>query len=321
MNVFYPLRIADVNPAFCSWRGINLYWRRFIPPLYEVWVKDEPDMRAGRVLKVPGGLDDVASLGRRAAGEGTAGERAVRMARFLKSRCSYTLEAIDMPAGVPPVHAFMFRTRKGNCEHFASALAVMLNGNGIPARLVTGFMVREFNTTGGYYVVRAENAHAWVEYFDNGWQTLEATPQAFSSGRRQAGIVDAMRFRWIRWVIQYSLDDQVRIATTIFLASPDIEHEVGYALASGLGLIVLAAGVGFVILRWRSSRKGHYESVRRAFAEKGLDSGSRLHKEHRRGPRHCPRYTRSLSCLKTTSPGASGKGHGHGTENTGMIKG
>ncbi|MDM7934615.1 MAG: transglutaminase-like domain-containing protein, partial [Methanothrix sp.] len=221
MNVFYPLRITNISPAFCYWSGINLYWRRSIPPLYEVWVNDEPDMRIESVPKIPRVLEDVASLGRRVAGEGPVRTKAERIAGFVKTRCAYTLDAIDMPGQVSPIHAFLFQTRKGNCEHFASALAVMLRGSGIPARLVTGFLVREYNTTGGYYIVRAENAHAWVEYYDRGRQTLEATPQALSStGRKHSGIIDALHFRWIRWVIQYSLDDQVRIATTILLASP-----------------------------------------------------------------------------------------------------
>ncbi|MRR38057.1 DUF3488 domain-containing protein, partial [bacterium] len=88
MNVFYPLRIANISPAFCHWRGINLYWRRFVPPFYEVWVNDEPDMRPAGRPAVPKGLDAVASLGRRVAGDGPARVKAERLARFVKTRCT-----------------------------------------------------------------------------------------------------------------------------------------------------------------------------------------------------------------------------------------
>ena len=77
---------------------------------------------------------------------------------------------------------FLFRTRRGHCEFFATAMVVMLRSQGIPARFVTGFLGGEENAFEGYYVVRQSNAHAWVEAWfpDRGWQVFDPTP---ASGR------------------------------------------------------------------------------------------------------------------------------------------
>jgi protein-glutamine gamma-glutamyltransferase len=76
------------------------------------------------------------------------------------------------------IEDFLLRSRQGHCEFFASAMALLLRMNNIPSRYVNGFLVQEYNTVGGYYVVRERDAHAWVEaYFpDRGWVTFDPTP-------------------------------------------------------------------------------------------------------------------------------------------------
>ena len=73
---------------------------------------------------------------------------------------------------------FLFETKTGHCEYFASAMAIMLRLQGVPARLVTGFSATNKNPLTGYFEVRALDAHAWVEaYFPaHGWVTFEPTP-------------------------------------------------------------------------------------------------------------------------------------------------
>ncbi|MHC5005952.1 MAG: transglutaminase TgpA family protein [Planctomycetota bacterium] len=77
-----------------------------------------------------------------------------------------------------PIAQFLFTTNTGHCEYFASALAALCNCAGIPARLVTGFIVSEFNETAGVYVVRESHAHAWVEVQVSPWrwQAFDPTP-------------------------------------------------------------------------------------------------------------------------------------------------
>lgn len=79
-------------------------------------------------------------------------------------RYTYTLD-LDEPAidGMDPLEQFLSVDRRGHCQYFASALAMMLRSQGIPARMVVGYHCNEFNNLGQYFVVRQSHAHAWVE--------------------------------------------------------------------------------------------------------------------------------------------------------------
>ena len=94
-------------------------------------------------------------------------------------RYLYTLSvSIDDPL-IDPVEDFLFNRRRGHCEYFASALALMLRSAGIPSRLVSGFKGGELNEETGLYEVRQLHAHAWVEAFvDDQWILLDPTPAA-----------------------------------------------------------------------------------------------------------------------------------------------
>jgi transglutaminase-like putative cysteine protease len=90
-----------------------------------------------------------------------------------------------------PVDGFLFDSRRGFCEHFASAFAMLLRAGGIPARIVTGYQGGEINPRGGYLIVRQSDAHAWVEaLLDGRWQRFDPTatvsPMRIESGIGQA---------------------------------------------------------------------------------------------------------------------------------------
>ena len=269
-NVLYPFHLSHISPGDCAQRGSNLYWRSGMPPVYEVWVRRTGGREPPVHPAVPESLRRVASLGAGAAGRGPAGRRVDRLARYLRSRCSYTLEGLAIPDGTNPIEWFVFEGRRGNCEHFASALAVMIRGCGIPARVVTGFLVNEYNTSGGYYLVRAQNAHAWVEYFDGTWKTLEAVDQAGTANIRRAGPFDALKFRWIRWVIRYSLDDQVRLAASIFSPSERAERGLKPFL-TGIACVAVAGALLWPATLWvNRRRRGPYRRLLDALARKGV---------------------------------------------------
>lgn len=282
LNVFFPFHLSQVSPGNCIRKGPNLYWSQDAPPAYELKVNRSGTFAPYTGKDMPEELGELAALSRRIAGEGPTELRIRRLDAYLKTTCSYTLEGLRIPGGISPVHWFVFDGRQGNCEHFASALAAMLRGCGIPSRVVTGFLVHEFNDAGGYFIVRADDAHAWVEYLDGMWRTLEATPQSVAAGQRRSSVMDALKFRWIRWVIQYSLEDQVRIATTVFFNPHDIEHEVGYALAGSMGAAILALVVWLLYYKAAKSRAGFYPKVVRAIIGRGLPLDPRaVHEEHR----------------------------------------
>lgn len=282
LNVFHPFKVTGVSPPRAAFKGLNLYWNRTNPPVYQVWVDRWGDRTYRPSLHVPDELLGAASLGRTIAGVGTAEEKARRIVRHLEKNCTYTLDGLRIPPGVSPILWFLQDGKRGSCEHFASALAVMLRGCGIPSRVVTGFIVHEFNQAGGYFIIRASDAHAWVEYFSMGaWKTCEATPQSLGASGRVSSFIDAIRFAWIRWVIRYSLNDQIHIATTLSSATREFELKVGLALGITCAVASLALVFWVLSLFLKRRRTGSYGIVVRAFAKKGLRLEKGLsHEEH-----------------------------------------
>jgi hypothetical protein len=156
----------------------------------------------------PEGEEDVRALARRIAGDGgTDRERADRIMRFFRSGFRYT---VTDPAS--SIREFLFRKRAGYCEHYASALSLLLRGAGIPSRVAAGYLGGEWNGLGRYLIVRQSDAHAWVEaWIDGRWVTLDATPPSGDSSpfRTKTGTVglyaDWLRQRWDKYVVNYSL--------------------------------------------------------------------------------------------------------------------
>lgn len=144
-------------------------------------------------------------------------DRAIALETYLKTRYGYTLELSKMPP-TDPLAEFLFERKEGHCEYFATAMAVMLRTLGIPARLVNGFHNGEFNDLTSTYIVRARDAHTWVEaWFPGyGWITFDPTPPDPKVARsawwsRTLLYLDAAREFWREWVINYDLSHQLRI--------------------------------------------------------------------------------------------------------------
>ena len=140
-------------------------------------------------------------------------DKAVALERYLSTHFGYTLE---LPRSHPrdPIANFLFERKKGHCEFFASAMAVMLRSLRIPSRIVTGFRGGEFNDLTGQYVVRASDAHSWVEaYFPgSGWISFDPTPVGSVPVRtfwsRLRLYVDAAASFWREWIINYDVYHQ-----------------------------------------------------------------------------------------------------------------
>jgi hypothetical protein len=140
-------------------------------------------------------------------------DKAAALENHLRTRYGYTLQ-LPRTLAKDPIANFLFERKQGHCEYFASSMAVMLRTLGIPSRVVNGFRTDEFNDLTGNYVVRAKDAHAWVEaYFPGyGWQTFDPTP-AGNGGTpqgwgRAALYVDAMASFWRDWIVSYDTTHQ-----------------------------------------------------------------------------------------------------------------
>jgi hypothetical protein len=203
-----------------------------------------------------------------------------------------------LPAAVPdPLAHFLFERKKGHCEYFASSMAVMLRTVGIPSRVVTGFQSGVYNPITHMQVVRASDAHSWVEAWiaGRGWTTYDPTPFDPSAGA--AGVMarlslffDAAEQFWQDWVVSYDLDRQVVLASRMDESARRVRFNwfddakawfgnaahasAGYApsAAVGGGLILLIALYGGAIARWWRGRL----RVRRLVRGEGVASDATL---------------------------------------------
>lgn len=164
-----------------------------------------------------------------ASQEATESGKAHRLERFLRERFPYTTE---LPAVEPEdaIANFLFERKKGHCEYFASSLAVMLRYAGIPSRVVTGFQSGVYNPLSGWFLIRASDAHSWVEAYvaGRGWITLDPTPPdpnpAGPSLMSRAQLyLDAMQVMWQDWVLGYDLERQWNLATRMEQSSREFQ--------------------------------------------------------------------------------------------------
>lgn len=192
-------------------------------------------------LQLPGLSPRVAELARAVVRQAqTPYEMAIAVERHLREDYRYSLDVgITVPES--PVEEFLFTRKSGYCEHYATAMVVMLRALGIPTRLVTGFLPGEWNDFGNYYTVRQRDAHAWVEVFfpRSGWITFDPTPSVTAAvtsplwsmlGR----VVDSIRLKWDRFVILYSFRDQMAVAQDIRERSDKVRSQVSASLATAL---------------------------------------------------------------------------------------
>jgi protein-glutamine gamma-glutamyltransferase len=207
----------------------------------------------------------------------TPEERARAIEQHLRHRYGYTLE---LPAHEvrDPLAYFLFDRKKGHCEYFASAMAVMLRTLGIPSRLVTGFQSGVWNPLTDLYVIRASDAHSWVEAWlpGRGWVTFDPTPpdphpHAVSLMTQFALYADAVETFWQEWVVSYDLGHQASLADRMEQASrrmgihwlsslidmgaywePRVKRWLtSYGLWTLLAAATGALGVGFGPRMWR----------------------------------------------------------------------
>ena len=143
---------------------------------------------------------------------------------YLRSHYAYTLDLTGTPPADPLAY-FLFQKRAGHCEYFAAAMTVMLRSVGIPARYINGFLTGEYNDVGGDFVVRASDAHSWVEvYFPSyGWLTFDPTPPSDEKPpgwfARFGHYWDWFELQWSEWVINYDFAHQFAMAQNLHRVS------------------------------------------------------------------------------------------------------
>ena len=184
---------------------------------------------------------------------------------FSDEKFFYTLQPPLL--GEQPVDDFLFETRRGFCEHYASAFVFLMRAASVPARVVTGYQGGEANPVDGFVVVRQSDAHAWAEVWlaGRGWTRVDPTA-AVSPARVEDGIAAAMpageplpaliqlRSNWLRTLLfrweavnnawnQYILgyNPQRQRELLARLGMPDADRrKLAAALAIICGILLLA---------------------------------------------------------------------------------
>ena len=170
------------------------------------------------------------------------------LSHFRQQPFSYTLNPPLL--GRHAMDEFLFETRAGFCEHYASAFVVLMRAARIPARVVTGYQGGDYTGSDDYLLVRNSNAHAWAEVWleDRGWVRVDPTA-AVAPERIESGIMsttaapsgwrhtswvrdlrqawDGFQDRWDRWLVSYDDDDQQALLERMNLAEHGIQALVG----------------------------------------------------------------------------------------------
>lgn len=164
-------------------------------------------------------------------------EKARSLEQYLRTRYAYSLNLAPAGKGADPVTMFLFETRRGHCEYFASAMAILLRYVGIPSRLVNGFHAGEYNRLAGDWIVRQYHAHSWTEAYlpGYGWTEFDPTPLQPPPGQGGvaglwAHISDAVDLWWWEHVVSYSATKQNTLVRSIYSASGKIRQTAYSAL-------------------------------------------------------------------------------------------
>jgi hypothetical protein len=223
-----------------------------------------PDQRT-ELLLLPQVDHRIIELARTLDPGGSVPERAKVFERYLRSQFTYTTDLLDRDVKDPLAH-FLFDRKSGHCEYFASAMAVMLRAVHVPARVATGFQSGVYNPMTGWHVLRASDAHSWVEVWSpgEGWLTFDPTPPNNSPQGKPwstlALYLDAAEMWWQRWVVDYDIEHQIYLASRFEhsarawnrIASPDFGGllpnvskavDTGKRMAPILGLLLIAVAV------------------------------------------------------------------------------
>lgn len=183
-------RMKPINPVFDKKRYLSLP-QDFIPRLQSV------------VTDLTRGMNDR--------------EKAEAVMRYL-SPPDFTYALEGLPSAVNALEYFIFTGRTGNCEYFASAMGVMLRMAGVPARLVSGYRGGIYNEAGGYYIVQEEQAHIWVEAWDEAekaWVRYDPTPAGVDAGGDTLNTwelyLDMLDYQWSKLVVNYNWEIQTEM--------------------------------------------------------------------------------------------------------------
>lgn len=216
---------------------------------------------------------------------------------FRNGNYRYSLQGL--PTGDNALEKFLFESRQGHCEFFASAFAIVARAAGVPSRLVGGYLGGEYNELGGYYLVSEQMAHVWVEVFlpGRGWVRIDPSSLAVNAGgiwsesrRRSLAMrlrlaADSFDHAWNRSVITYDFERQVVAARSAGKWLQTISWKQIFSLAGGPVVVaVLLSGIVWLLATNRRLLPSAEERLLARFYRRlQKDTGVRVNKGNRQG--------------------------------------
>lgn len=224
-------------------------------------------------------------------------EKAARICSYLKKNYAYDLDIPTFPDGAENADYMLFELKRGYCEHFATAMAVMCRIEGIPTRLVTGFTPGTYNPITGYYEVRSEDAHAWVEVFFRhaGWLTFDPTPNFGNhpedNNREKKWIITS----FLDYIIAMMPQSVSRFFQQGILKITMKAHELSKKVRSSgpslmflllsVALFVIGAGIAFYRIRLRKRFSSAWKTLLQALKPHDAGKKGRAYKTVALSPR------------------------------------
>jgi transglutaminase-like putative cysteine protease len=181
----------------------------------------------------------VAALARQIVGNETSTEGQAReIESYMATHFRYYMHPEQIGRRPLTVDEFLLTDRRGHCEYFAAGMVALMSALGKPARVVGGFYGGKLNPLTGYFAMRLEDAHAWVEVWTGDrWLTFDPTPASMRPGNVPEGLFktyvsalgDSINFFWDRYVLTYGLGDQVAFALEVLTR---LRNSIGRSHAS-----------------------------------------------------------------------------------------
>lgn len=246
------------------------------------------DRERGLALQIPGG-ENPRSIALAKEWAGQKPEAIVQNALTMFRQESFVYTLAPPILGQNPVDDFLFNTRRGFCEHYASSFVYLMRAAGVPARVVTGYQGGDINPVGNYLIVRQSDAHAWAEVWlqGGGWVRVDPTA-AVAPSRVESGIAaalpesdvlplmsrmdypllrkiylnwDALNNGWNQYVLGYNQERQMSLLSR--LTGTQISwQDLAIAMMACAGAVTLA--ISFFLLRGKRIK---IDPLQRLYAE------------------------------------------------------
>ncbi len=219
-----------------------------------------------RYLQVPQQVDPrVSELAAEIAAAGADRSARIEALKDFYRRQGFAYSTENLPVTENAVGVFLFESRTGYCEHFASSFALLLRLAGVPARLVGGYYGGVYNALGGYTLVTESMAHVWVEAFVPGQGWLRIDPSQYAANvatslrdfsRHQVpgwqGMLDSLEHFWSRAVLNFYLEQQVETVRSVRRNVDSLSQRARWQeLTLVLGGVALLA---VIVWLWRRPR-------------------------------------------------------------------